>query len=252
MTSRSSTVVWYATRYNFLRLIDETADESRRVTFAAGDSLELDKLPDERMLIVSRGHIRITRRNHGYEAAPEGGGHCNTVEVINAGEAVGSYFMPETGHAEPKSDQASAMDHCEAYSLPRAEAEQRAAACSLPPCDAKYWQAGQRKRIETPIAPMLFKSVEARVAELLLRFAENNASEPNVGPTQPPIRLANWQIADLAATNRDLVRCAIQSWEKRGWTERRDGRFVIVDPRSLLALSGSAWIGRTCVGGFQK
>jgi CRP-like cAMP-binding protein len=196
-----------------------TLEEARRrhVFFISGD-------PGDQVFFIATGRVKISRVTRD--------GKELTLAYRSAGDCFGELCLVGGG---PREEMAEAMEDTTVVSIPRdafnsmLERDGRAAylfARSM--CE-------RRRELENKVEDLVFKDVNAKLAELLLRLSEEHGIADDHG-TKVRVKITHQEMANLIGSTRETVSLTLSQFKRSGLIDN-DGRKVIVtDHEGLRAL----------------
>jgi CRP/FNR family cyclic AMP-dependent transcriptional regulator len=96
--------------------------------------------------------------------------------------------------------------------------------------------AQRRREIEAKIENLVFKDVNAKLAELLLRFADEYGVEDARG-TLVALKITHQEMANLIGSTRETVSLTLAQFKKRGLIQSEGRKVIISDREGLKALA---------------
>jgi len=96
--------------------------------------------------------------------------------------------------------------------------------------------AQRRREIEAKIENLVFKDVNAKLAELLLRFADEYGVEDARG-TLVALKITHQEMANLIGSTRETVSLTLAQFKKRGLIQSEGRKVIITDREGLKALA---------------
>jgi CRP-like cAMP-binding protein len=98
-------------------------------------------------------------------------------------------------------------------------------------------QIGERmKRVESRVESLVFRSVSARVAVLLLELA-NDFGERDGEAWRLGLRLSQSELATLVGTSRQSINLALGRFRERGLVVLDDGILCLLQPEALRRIA---------------
>lgn len=222
-------MIWYLKFYPYHRLLVPEDKEQYAYRLASEAFWDAENHPDH-AFIVTAGHMRVLR--------PQPNGCTVTVEVLNAGEVVGTFSVKKDETAKTELVMAMA-DGCEGVLLDKKTLLRRAATWELPPiavrCASGLWYG----TVKTHPLHLLFRTLEARLASALLLVAQQIPRREEgerflIIPPPPPPLLA---LSDLAGSNHELARQVLAQWEAKGIIQHPYKWFTLLDKEALWAIA---------------
>jgi CRP-like cAMP-binding protein len=96
--------------------------------------------------------------------------------------------------------------------------------------------AQRRREIEAKIENLVFKDVNSKLAELLLRFGEEYGVEDARG-TLVALKITHQEMANLIGSTRETVSLTLAQFKKRGLIQSEGRKVIISDREGLKALA---------------
>lgn len=211
----------------FARLADDELDailaHATIARHAEGDQIFAKGDPGNRMMAVLKGRVTIS--------APSADGRQVVLTVMRDGDVFGEIALLD---GKERTADATALTDCELLVVPRrsvlALLEQRADLCirlMLVLCE-------RLRRTNEQVEDLAFLDLEARIAKVLLRLAEENEqSEPQARPAG--IKISQRALGELVGGSRESVNKHLQDWKRSGIIAIEKGAIVIHDPDALAA-----------------
>jgi CRP/FNR family cyclic AMP-dependent transcriptional regulator len=136
----------------------------------------------------------------------------------------------------PREEMVEAMENAQITELPRGELEKIAETHPKVGYRLAKIVLQRRRDVENKIEQLLFKDVNAKLAELLLRLSVDFGVEDERG-TLVGIKITHQEMANLIGSTRETVSLTLSMFKKKGLIDT-DGRKVIVaDAQGLRALA---------------
>lgn len=186
----------------------------RRVIYMPGD-------PGDSVFFVNGGRVKISR------VTPDG--KELTIAYRGPGEVFGELCIVDGRHRE---EMAEAMENALVTQVPRERFEKLlqvhvglAYAMTKVMCE-------RRREVERKMEDLVFKDVNAKLAELLLDLCENYGVDDDRG-TLVAVKITHQEMANLIGSTRETVSLTLSQF-KRSKLIATDGRKVIVTDRDGL------------------
>ncbi len=186
----------------------------RRVIYMPGD-------PGDSVFFVNGGRVKISR------VTPDG--KELTIAYRGPGEVFGELCIVDGRHRE---EMAEAMENALVTQVPRERFEKLlqvhlglAYAMTQVMCE-------RRREVERKMEDLVFKDVNAKLAELLLDLCENYGVDDDRG-TLVAVKITHQEMANLIGSTRETVSLTLSQF-KRNKLIATDGRKVIVTDRDGL------------------
>ena len=219
---------WYLKYLRFFQQLDAEAFHtfrrmSRVRTYTYHEPISTSTDTARFVYLVGRGRIKLARTLPKQETSGDQNqqNQDETIAVLEAGEMFG-----ETGKATPESTvRAEAMDELSVYVIRR---ESWIDFLKAHPLTQRidYWRGWQRKRLEVPLQKLVFRSVSARFAGLLLEFAEQGRHE--AASITLSVVLPNKQWARLLGAPEGTVQKILDAFQQERFIRRQGRRLHIL------------------------
>jgi CRP/FNR family cyclic AMP-dependent transcriptional regulator len=199
--------------------IVEIAEVRRRqVVYLPGD-------PGRSVFFVNGGRVKISKVTRD--------GKELTLAYRGPGDLFGELAMVDGG---PREEMAEAMENALLTELERGDFEQLVQSHPLLGYRLAKLLTQRRRDIENKIENLIFKDVNAKLAELLLRLGSEYGVDDSRG-TMVALKITHQEMANLIGSTRETVSLTLSQFKRRGLI-RTDGRRVIIaDREGLRALS---------------
>ncbi|MTE19435.1 helix-turn-helix domain-containing protein [Streptomyces sp. TRM43335] len=202
-------------RTELLRLGEERSYAPREVLLHQHEE-------SEHVLVLRRGHVKVTAASHlGYEAV---------LGIRDPGDLLGEQACLE---GRPRSATVTALTDASALIVP---ARAFTAAQRSMPTIATGVQSvlsarlREADRYRTAVGA---GSVQARLASLLLDLAERYGAPLGSGETVVRLPLSQDDLSGLVLSSRRTVSRVLEQWRRQGWVRTGRHRLVIGDPDAL-------------------
>jgi CRP/FNR family transcriptional regulator, cyclic AMP receptor protein len=185
--------------------------------FAKGD-------PGNSMMAVLEGRVMIT--------APSQDGRQVVLTVMRDGDVFGEIALLD---GKERTADATAMTDCELLIVPRrsllALLERRPDLC----IDLLIVLCERLRRTNEQVEDLAFLDLEARIAKVLIRLAEEN--DRGQSATAPVgVKISQRALGELVGGSRESVNKHLQDWKRSGIIAIEKGSIVIHDIEALAAL----------------
>ncbi|HVC54811.1 MAG TPA: Crp/Fnr family transcriptional regulator [Stellaceae bacterium] len=185
--------------------------------FAKGD-------PGNSMMAVLKGRVTIS--------APSLDGRQVVLTTMRAGEVFGEIALLD---GKERTADATATAECELLVVPRRSLlsllERRPEMCiglMLVLCE-------RLRRTNEQVEDLAFLDLEARIAKVLLRLAEENGDHRSL--SEPVVKISQRSLGELVGGSRESVNKHLQEWKRSGIVEIAKGAIVIRDIEALGELA---------------
>jgi CRP/FNR family transcriptional regulator, cyclic AMP receptor protein len=199
--------------------IDAVLAHARVVRYAEGDQILAKGDPGNSMMAVLKGRVIIT--------APSPDGRQMVLSVMHEGDVFGEIGMLD---GKERTADASAMSDCELLIVPRgsllALLERRPELylrLLIVLCE-------RLRRTNEQVEDLAFLDLEARIAKVLVRLAEENG-----GAAKPPVavKISQRTLGELVGGSRESVNKHLQDWKRSGIIALGKGSIVVNDLKAL-------------------
>jgi CRP/FNR family transcriptional regulator, cyclic AMP receptor protein len=213
----------------FARLGDGETDailaHARVAKYAEGDQIFAKGDPGNSMMAVLKGRVSIT--------TPSDDGRQVVLTVMREGDVFGEIALLDG--KERTADVTAATD-CEILIVPRRSLlsllERRPDIC----IDLMLVLCERLRRTNEQVEDLAFLDLEARIAKVLVRLAEENgAGAPNAKPVG--IKISQRALGELVGGSRESVNKHLHDWKRSGIIAIEKGAIVIRDLDALAELA---------------
>jgi CRP/FNR family transcriptional regulator, cyclic AMP receptor protein len=186
----------------------------RQVIYLPGD-------PGASIFFVNGGRVKISKVTRD--------GKELTLAYRGPGEIFGELCMLEGG---PREEMAEAMENAMITELARDEFEKLIQAHGMLGYRLTKAMLQRRREVENKVEQLLFKDVNAKLAELLLRLGNEYGVQSGRG-TLVALKITHQEMANLIGSTRETVSLTLSMFKKKGLIAT-DGRKVIISDREGL------------------
>jgi CRP-like cAMP-binding protein len=192
--------------------------QRRGVIYLPGD-------PGRTIFFVNDGRVRISKvTSEGKEL---------TLGYRRPGDVFGEQVMIDGG---PREEMAEAMDNATITELERAEVERLVQQEGMLGYRLLKVFARRRREVENKIEQLIFKDVNARLADLLLKVAREYGVDDARG-TLVSVRMTHQEIANQIGSSRETVSQTLSQFKRKGLIEMDDGDLILANREGLRALA---------------
>ena len=175
------------------------------------------------MMAVLKGRVTIS--------APSPDGRQVVLTVMREGDVFGEIALLDGN--ERTADATATLD-CELLIVPRrsllALLERRPDLC----LDLLIVLCERLRRTNEQVEDLAFLDLEARIAKVLVRLAEENSQA--LSPSGPAgVKISQRALGELVGGSRESVNKHLQDWKRSGIIAIEKGSIVICDPEALAA-----------------
>jgi len=96
--------------------------------------------------------------------------------------------------------------------------------------------AQRRREMETKIENLVFKDVNSKLAELLLRLAAEYGVDDSRG-TLVALKITHQEMANLIGSTRETVSLTLAQFKRKGLIQTEGRKVIIADREGLRALA---------------
>jgi CRP/FNR family cyclic AMP-dependent transcriptional regulator len=191
---------------------------------AEGDLIFAKGDPGNSMMAVLEGRIMIT--------APSQDGRQVVLTVMRDGDVFGEIALLD---GKERTADATAMTDCELLVVPRrsllALLERRPDLC----IDLLIVLCERLRRTNEQVEDLAFLDLEARIAKVLIRLAEEN-DRGQSGTAPVGVKISQRALGELVGGSRESVNKHLQDWKRSGIIAIEKGSIVIHDVEALAEL----------------
>jgi len=186
----------------------------RQVIYLPGD-------PGASIFFVNGGRVKISKVTRD--------GKELTLAYRGPGEIFGELSLLEGG---PREEMAEAMENAMVTEVVRDEFERLVQAHGMLGYRLTKVMLQRRREVENKVEQLLFKDVNAKLAELLLRLGNEYGVQSGRG-TLVALKITHQEMANLIGSTRETVSLTLSMFKKKGLIQT-DGRKVIISDREGL------------------
>jgi CRP/FNR family transcriptional regulator, cyclic AMP receptor protein len=212
----------------FARLGDSEIDailaHATVVRQAEGDQIFAKGDPGNSMMAVIKGRVMIS--------SPSPDGRQVVLTVMREGDVFGEIALLD---GNERTADATAMSDCEMLVVPRrslfALLERRPDLC----IDLLIVLCERLRTTNEQVEDLAFLDLEARIAKVLVRLADENGGRSAGGPVG--VKISQRALGELVGGSRESVNKHLQDWKRSGIIALEKGSIVIRDVAALAALA---------------
>ena len=205
--------------------IDQILQHATVSRFRAGEQILAKGDPGNSMMAVMKGRVSIT--------APSPDGREIVITVMREGDLFGEITLID---GKERSADAGAMTDCELLVVPRrsvlAMLERRPDLC----IDLLTVLCERLRRTNEQVEDLAFLDLEARIAKVLVRLAEENNGGGSAGKPVG-VKISQRALGELVGGSRESVNKHLQDWKRSGIIEIEKGSILIRDLEALTDLA---------------
>lgn len=189
----------------------------RRVIYMPGD-------PGNAIYFIGTGRVKISR------VTPDG--KELTLSYRSAGELFGELCLLDGGARE---EMAEVVENARMVLVPREPIDELARKHVKVAYAITSMLINSRRLLERKIEDLVFKDVNAKLAELLLKLAHQHGVPDDRG-TLVSIKVTHQEMANLIGSTRETVSLALSQFKRKGLITSQARRVIIRDIESLRTL----------------
>ena len=186
----------------------------RQVIYLPGD-------PGGTVYFVNGGRIKISKVTRD--------GKELTLAYRGPGDIFGELALLEGG---PREEMAEAMENAMVTEFPTGEFEKLVQAHGMLGYRLTKVMLARRREVENKVEQLIFKDVNAKLAELLLRLGNEYGVASGRG-TLVALKITHQEMANLIGSTRETVSLTLSQFKRKGLIQT-DGRKVIISDREGL------------------
>jgi CRP-like cAMP-binding protein len=190
----------------------------RQVVYLPGD-------PGRSVYLVNGGRVKISKVTRD--------GKELTLAYRGPGELFGELAMIDGG---PREEMAEAMENALLTELNRGDFERLVQAHPQLGHRLSRLLLQRRRDVENKIENLVFKDVNAKLGELLLRLALDYGVDHERG-TLVALKITHQEMANLIGSTRETVSLTLSQFKRRGLIRTEGRKVIIADHEGLRALS---------------
>ena len=190
----------------------------RQVVYLPGD-------PGDAVYFVNGGRLKVSKVTRD--------GKELTLAYRVPGEIFGELCLVEGG---PREEMAEAMENALISVVDRTLFDQILQKEGLISTRLVKVVAQRRREVENKIEQLIFKDVNAKLADLLLRLGDEYGTEDSRG-TLVSLKITHQEMANLIGSTRETVSLTLSQFKKRGFIHSEGRKVIIADRDGLKALA---------------
>jgi CRP-like cAMP-binding protein len=206
------------TMHRLVSCIEMREVRRRQVIYLPGD-------PGQAVFFVNGGRVKISKVTRD--------GKELTLAYRGPGEIFGELVMIDGG---PREEMAEAMENALITELERGEFERLVQKEGMIGYRLSKVIAQRRREVENKIEQLIFKDVNAKLAELLLRLATEYGIEDSRG-TLVSLKITHQEMANLIGSTRETVSLTLSQFKRRGLIQTDGRKVILADREGLRALA---------------
>ncbi len=190
----------------------------RQVIYLPGD-------PGGAVFFVNGGRVKISKVTRD--------GKELTLAYRGPGEVFGETCLIDGG---PREEMAEAMENALVTEVERSEFERLLQAQALLGLRLSKILAQRRREVENKIENLVFKDVNAKLAELLLRLGTEYGVDDSRG-TLVALKITHQEMANLIGSTRETVSLTLAQFKRKGLISTDGRKVILADREGLRALA---------------
>ena len=206
------------TMHKLVTCIEMREVRRRQVIYLPGD-------PGQAVFFVNGGRVKISKVTRD--------GKELTLAYRGPGEIFGELVMIDGG---PREEMAEAMENALITELERGEFERLVQKEGMIGYRLSKCIAQRRREVENKIEQLIFKDVNAKLAELLLRLATEYGIEDSRG-TLVSLKITHQEMANLIGSTRETVSLTLSQFKRKGLIQTDGRKVILADREGLRALA---------------
>lgn len=190
----------------------------RQVLYLPGD-------PGAAVYFVNGGRVKVSKVTRD--------GKELTLAYRAPGDIFGETCLIDGG---PREEMAEAMENALVTEIERGEFERLLQAHAMLGYRLSKILAARRREIENKIENLVFKDVNSKLAELLMRLANEYGVDDSRG-TLVALKITHQEMANLIGSTRETVSLTLAQFKKKGLIATDGRKVIIADREGLRALA---------------
>jgi CRP/FNR family transcriptional regulator, cyclic AMP receptor protein len=198
--------------------VELTEVRRRQVVYLPGD-------PGHSVYFVNGGRVKISKVTRD--------GKELTLAYRGPGDIFGELVLIDGG---PREEMAEAMDNALLTVIERGEFERLVQSEGMLGFKLARVVAQRRREVENKIENLVFKDVNAKLAELLLRLAGEYGVDDARG-TLVALKITHQEMANLIGSTRETVSLTLSHFKRKGLIQTDGRKVILADRDGLKALA---------------
>ncbi|MBI3075740.1 MAG: Crp/Fnr family transcriptional regulator [Deltaproteobacteria bacterium] len=224
------TKLWYLRRINLFQdlpeaALGEIASLAREETIPRNKVIYFPDEPSNEIFLLKEGRVKLYRLSED--------GREVTLAILKPGEVFGELALADEG---PRQSAAEALDDVYLCAIKKEDFERILRHHPDLALRISKLMGFRLRSIESRVEELVFRSVPARLARLLLRLAEEFGQLTPEG-TAVGISLSHRELAALIGSTRETTTLVLNDFRRRGIIVVQGRRIVIRDPEALTKAS---------------
>jgi CRP-like cAMP-binding protein len=230
MQQEDKRVLWYLKKVPLLgdlnsETLGQIADlveikeiRRRQVIYLPGD-------PGNAVYIVNGGRVKVSKVTRD--------GKELTLAYRSPGEVFGEACLID---GSPREEMAEAMENALVTEIDRGQFEKLLSTHASLGYRMTKILAQRRREMETKIENLVFKDVNSKLAELLLRLGSEYGVDDSRG-TLVALKITHQEMANLIGSTRETVSLTLAQFKRKGLIQTEGRKVIISDREGLRALA---------------
>ena len=190
----------------------------RQVVYLPGD-------PGKSVYFVNGGRVKVSKVTRD--------GKELTLAYRGPGEIFGELALLDGG---PREEMAEAMENAMVMEIELGAFEKIVQREGIIGYRLTKMMVQRRREIENKIEQLIFKDVNAKLAELLLRLAEEFGISDSRG-TLVSLKITHQEMANLIGSTRETVSLTLSQFKRKGLIQTEGRKVILSDAEGLRALA---------------
>jgi CRP-like cAMP-binding protein len=190
----------------------------RQVIYLPGD-------PGSAVYVVNGGRVKVSKVTRD--------GKELTLAYRGPGEVFGEACLID---GSPREEMAEAMENALVTEIERAQFEKLLSTQASLGYKLTKILAQRRREMETKIENLVFKDVNSKLAELLLRLGSEYGVDDSRG-TLVALKITHQEMANLIGSTRETVSLTLAQFKRKGLIQTEGRKVIIADREGLRALA---------------
>lgn len=206
------------TMSNLAETVEMKEIRRRQVIYLPGD-------PGSAVFLVNGGRVKVSKVTRD--------GKELTLAYRGPGEIFGETCLIDGG---PREEMAEAMENALVTEIQRPEFERLLQTQPMLGYRMTKVLAQRRREVESKIENLVFKDVNSKLAELLLRLASEYGVDDSRG-TLVALKITHQEMANLIGSTRETVSLTLAQFKRKGLIQTEGRKVIIADREGLRALA---------------
>ena len=190
----------------------------RQVLYLPGD-------PGAAVYFVNGGRVKVSKVTRD--------GKELTLAYRAPGDIFGETCLIDGG---PREEMAEAMENALVTEIKRGEFERLLQSHAMLGYRLSKILAARRREIENKIENLVFKDVNSKLAELLMRLANEYGVDDSRG-TLVALKITHQEMANLIGSTRETVSLTLSQFKRKGLIQTEGRKVILADREGLRALA---------------